>query len=294
METLEALARRMATAEDVRDLVRTMKSVAAVSIRQYERTAEALDAYDRPIELGLRAVLREEPLRHLEDRSRAPLRTAAVVLGSDQGLCGAFNEQVVRRLQEDLAAGVLVRGRFQLLAVGARAAGRLEEIGLAADHTVGMVASAQQLPGLTEDLVLVLDGWQGHGEVLEVVVYGSRPSSAGPAAAHRQRLLPLAEERRRQLAEEPWPTRMLPRRTVDRSLLLGELVRQELFVSLTRLLAWSAASEHASRLAAMQAAEHNIDERLDGLRRAYHGRRQTAITTEMLDIVAGAEAVGVT
>ena len=294
METLEALARRMATAEDVRDLVRTMKSVAAVSIRQYERTAEALDAYDRPIELGLRAVLREEPLRHLEDRSRAPLRTAAVVLGSDQGLCGAFNEQVVRRLQEDLAAGVLVRGRFQLLAVGARAAGRLEEIGLAADHTVGMVASAQQLPGLTEDLVLVLDGWQGHGEVLEVVVYGSRPSSAGPAAAHRQRLLPLAAERRQQLAEEPWPTRMLPRRTVDRSLLLGELVRQELFVSLTRLLAWSAASEHASRLAAMQAAEHNIDERLDGLRRAYHGRRQTAITTEMLDIVAGAEAVGVT
>jgi F-type H+-transporting ATPase subunit gamma len=47
------------------------------------------------------------------------------------------------------------------------------------------------------------------------------------------------------------------------------------------------------RLAAMQAAEHNIDQRLDDLRRAYHGRRQTAITSEMLDIVAGAEAIGV-
>lgn len=294
METLEALARRMATAEDVRDLVRTMKSVAAVSIRQYERTAEALAAYDRPIELGLRAVLREHPLPDAADRGRAPVRTAAVVLGSDQGLCGTFNEQVVRRLQTDLTAGTLVRGRFRLLAVGARVVGRLEEIGLVADHAVGMVASAQQLPTLTEDLVLILDGWQTHGEVLEVVVYGSRPSPVGPAVAHRQRLLPLAEERRQHLAEEPWPSRMLPRRTVDRPLLLGALVRQELFVSLTRLLALSAASEHASRLAAMQAAEHNIDERLEDLRRDYHGRRQTAITTEMLDIVAGAEAAGVT
>lgn len=293
METLEALARRMATAEDVRDLVRTMKSVAAVSIRQYERTAEALAAYHRPVELGLRALLREGPLPAAAAPRRGPTRTAVVVLGSDQGLCGTFNEQVVRRLERDVDAGTLVRGRFRLLAVGVRAVGRLEEVGLPPDHAVGMVASAQQLPALTEDLVLVLDGWQEQGRDLEVVVYGSRPSAVGPPSAHRQRLLPLAEERRRELAEEPWPSRMVPRRTVDRSLLLGELIRQELFVSLTRLLAWSAASEHASRLAAMQAAERNIDERLDGLRRAYHGRRQTAITTEMLDIVAGAEAVGV-
>ena len=293
METLEALARRMSTAQDVRDLVRTMKSVAAVSIRQYERTAAALDAYDRPIELGLRALLREGPLTDAVGGRRAAAGTAVVVLGSDQGLCGTFNEQVVRRLQQDLDAGRLVRGRFHLLAVGVRAVGRLEELGLVADHAVGTVASAQQLPVLTEDLILILDGWQEPGRFLEVLVYGSRPSPVGPPAAHRQRLLPLAEERRRQLAEEPWRSRMLPRRTVDRPLLLGELVRQELFVSLTRLLAWSAASEHASRLAAMQAAEHNIDERLDGLRRAYHGRRQTAITTEMLDIVAGAEAADV-
>jgi F-type H+-transporting ATPase subunit gamma len=292
METLEALARRMATAQDVRDLVRTMKLVAAVSIRQYERTADTLTAYERPIELGLRALLREDPHLATAAPRHARPRTAAIVLGSDQGLCGTFNEQTVRRLKKDLDAGTLTRGRFRLLAVGARVVGRLEEIGLHADHAVGMVASAQQLPVLTEDLVLVLDGWQDQGEHLEVLVYGSRPVPVGPARAHRVRLLPLAEERRRELAEAPWPTRMLPRRTVDRPVLLGELVRQELFVSLTRLLAWSAASEHASRLAAMQAAEHNIDERLDGLRRAYHGRRQTAITTEMLDIVAGAEAVG--
>jgi F-type H+-transporting ATPase subunit gamma len=135
METLEALARRMATAQDVRDLVRTMKSVAAVSIRQYERTAETLAAYDRPIELGLRALLHEDPHPDTAVPRRARSRTAVVVLGSDQGLCGTFNEQVVRRLQQDLDAGTLVHGRFQLLAVGARVVGRLEEIGLVADSS---------------------------------------------------------------------------------------------------------------------------------------------------------------
>jgi F-type H+-transporting ATPase subunit gamma len=289
MESLEALARRMATAEDMRDLVRTMKSLAAVSIRQYERSVTALTEYDRTIELGLRAVLRDHPDVSFRAR-RVGATTGVLVLGSDQGLCGSFNEQVVGRLLEDLGRGELQHGHLRLLAVGARAAGRLGEAGLVPDVDLAVAASAASLPALVQDLLLVLDGWRAGGDLAEVVLYHNRPVGASACRPHRQQLLPLAEDRLRQLRADPWPTRMVPRRTVERPVLLGALARHSLFVTLHRALAWSAASEHTSRLLAMQAAERNIDERLEDLRGAYHTRRQTTITTEVLDIVSGAEA----
>jgi F-type H+-transporting ATPase subunit gamma len=292
METLETLARRMATAEDLRDLVRTMKSLAAVSIRQYERSITALTDYDHTVELGLRAVLREEPPPR-PSRRDAAARTGVLVLGSDQGLCGTFNEQAVGRLLEDLDGGLLSRDRIRLLAVGVRAGNRLSEAGLRPDEQLGVAASAGSLAALVQDLLLVLDGWRADGDLAEVLLYYNRPVGTTACRTHRQQLLPLSTDRLRRLSSEPWPTRMVPRRTADRTVLLGALARHSLFVTLHRALAWSAASEQASRLLAMQAAERNIDDRLEQLRGAYHTRRQTAITTEVLDIVAGAEAATV-
>jgi F-type H+-transporting ATPase subunit gamma len=293
METLDTLARRMGTAEDLRDLVRTMKSLAAVSIRQYERSILALEDYDRTVELGLRAVLRGGvPPRSV----RPPLqgRAVTIVLGSDQGLCGAFNEQVVGHalaaLDAALDAGPQRAVRPRLLVVGGRAAARLEEAGWTPDRQLGVAASATLLPVVVEELLLELDRWRADGDLTEVVLHGNRPAGTVACRPVRHQLLPLPADRWRQLRDEPWPTRMVPRRTVDRAVLLGALARHALFVSLHRALAWSSASEHLSRLLAMQAAERNIDERLEELRGAYHTRRQTAITTEVLDIVSGAEA----
>jgi F-type H+-transporting ATPase subunit gamma len=68
------------------------------------------------------------------------------------------------------------------------------------------------------------------------------------------------------------------------------LVREYLFVSLFRACAESLASENASRLAAMQRAEKNIDELLVDLNRAFHRLRQSGIDEELFDVVSGFEA----
>ncbi len=73
--------------------------------------------------------------------------------------------------------------------------------------------------------------------------------------------------------------------------LLSWLIRQQLFVSVYRIGVRSLASEHASRLASIQTAERNIAERLDELSAAYRRTRQDAITSELMDIVSGAEAM---
>jgi len=78
---------------------------------------------------------------------------------------------------------------------------------------------------------------------------------------------------------------------LDRKTLLSRLLRQYFFVSTFRACAESQASEHASRLAAMQSAEKNLDERLDEVMTLYRRMRQKAITTELRDGVSGLQAV---
>jgi F-type H+-transporting ATPase subunit gamma len=291
METIETLARQVDAAESVRDLVRTMKSLAAASIRQYEQAVAALSGYDRTVELALQSVVRTGPPTP-EERAGREGGTGVIVLGSDQGLCGTFNEQVVERLRLDVDAGRIELDRLRVLAVGIRAADRLVEAGVRVEDVREVAASAVLLPDVALDLLLAVDAWGRQEGVGTVHVYGSRPTGQIGVETYRRQLLPISPERLRRLRAEPWPSRSVPRHTIDRSELLSTFARHFLFVTLTRSLAWSSAAEHASRLLAMQAAERSIEERLDALRASYHHLRQTAITTELLDVVAGAEAVG--
>jgi F-type H+-transporting ATPase subunit gamma len=78
---------------------------------------------------------------------------------------------------------------------------------------------------------------------------------------------------------------------MDRDVLIGRLLHQYLFVMLFRACAESQASEHASRLTAMQSAERNLDERLVDVTTAFRRARQETITAELLDVVSGYEAI---
>jgi F-type H+-transporting ATPase subunit gamma len=69
------------------------------------------------------------------------------------------------------------------------------------------------------------------------------------------------------------------------------LIREYLFVSLFKACAESLASENRSRLVAMQRAQRNIDELLDGLRTAFNQKRQTSIDEELFDVVSGFEVL---
>ena len=289
MDTLETLKRRMETARTLGDLVRTMKTLAAVSVRHYEALVATLAEYDHTIDLGMRALLRHAAAPP-PSRPRPELgRMGVLVFGSDQGLCGAFNEHVVRRALEDLE--VTPPNRFRLHAIGTRAGARLAEAGLELEGQTSLPLSASLLPAVVQDLLLVIDGWREEGDLEGVVLYYNRLLDGTSTRPHRYMLLPIPPELLRRLSHEPWPTPMLPLHTVDRQQLLSVFTRQYLFVKLHSALALSLAAEHASRLLAMQAAERNIDERLDELRGRYHSQRQTAITTELLDIVSGFEAL---
>jgi F-type H+-transporting ATPase subunit gamma len=106
-----------------------------------------------------------------------------------------------------------------------------------------------------------------------------------------QNLLPLDPKWFQALAGQDWKTRKLPTFTMDWDRLFSSLVRHYFFTVLYRAAVESLASENGSRLAAMQAAETNIEERLEELNSRFQHQRQEAITSELLDIVSGFEVL---
>lgn len=290
MQTSEAIKRRLDTAEDLRSIVRTMKALAAVSIRQYEEAVASLAEYARCTELGLQALLRERPSALLTLRRIPARRPGTIVVGSDQGLCGSFNEQVATYALA-LRADDTPPHDAPLLVVGARAAGRLEDGGLALDDVLVVPASAALIAAHVVDLLAHIDAWRANGAVDGVRVCFNRVQEGGAYRPHHETLLPLDVKALRVLAEAPWRPRAAPMIAGNWDRLFSVVVRQHLFVRLHRAIAESLAAENASRLAAMHAAERNIDERLAGLTAQFHQQRQTSITTELLDIVSGYEAL---
>jgi len=105
------------------------------------------------------------------------------------------------------------------------------------------------------------------------------------------KLLPVDRQWLMNLQKKRWDSRTLPLFTIEWETILRSLIREYLFVSIYRAFANSLASENASRLAAMQNAEKNIEERLEELDVQFHSQRQMTITEELLDIVAGFEAM---
>ena len=184
METLEALSSTIETTEEIGSIVRTMKAVSAVSIRQYDQAVLSLKDFHRTIELGLQVVLRDERTEIQRELEREG-RTAAIVFGSDRGLCGGFNRSVV-----DLAAGELGRATKaaeapSIVAVGARAAACLEGVGLPPTEVFFLPGSVAGLAQTAQSILIQADRWREEDGVATIRDLREPPYCACPSQTDR-------------------------------------------------------------------------------------------------------------
>ncbi|MGD9983895.1 MAG: F0F1 ATP synthase subunit gamma [Porticoccaceae bacterium] len=285
-DTAVSLRRKIASAGDLESVVRTMKAMAASSISQYEQAVRALDDYYRAVELGLAASFRKTSL--VVTGTPAPRKEAAtiaaIVFGSDQGLVGQFNEVLAEFVVEQLEKQP---GNKLLWVVGERMRARFADTDLLANEQFILPNSIKAITPLVGSILVEVESRRAKGAIAQVHVFHNRPKSGAIHTPASQRLLPLDDLWRRDLAAIRWPSSNVPEimNTGEQTLLA--LVREYLFVSLFRACAESLASENASRLAAMQRAEKNIDELLVDLNRAFHRLRQSGIDEELFDVVSG-------
>jgi F-type H+-transporting ATPase subunit gamma len=291
METVESLKRRIGSVQDLHSVVRTMKSLAAVNIRQYEKAVESLDEYFRTVELGLQAALHRKPMGAALDGSGRRPRLGAVVFGSDQGMCGQLNEAVyahAREQAEVLGEGL---GPAPVVAVGERVWSLLDAEGVAVEHTFAVPGSVSAIGPLVQDLLLHLEGWTREQGVSHIYLFFTKLVSGSSGEPRTVRLAPIDRQWLEEIGAQGWQGPSLPMHRLEWRSLFSGLVSQYMFVALFRAMCQSLASENASRLAAMQGAEKNIQEQLGELQTRFHQMRQMSITEELLDIVAGFEAL---
>jgi F-type H+-transporting ATPase subunit gamma len=293
VDTTESLKRRIQTAEDLHSIVRTMKALAAVNIRQLEHAVRSLADYQRTIELGLRIVLRQRHGHPAVQARAAPHGTlGAVIFGSDQGMCGQLNDQIAAFALRRIIPTVADSGSPVILAVGVRVGARLEDAGHNLEATLPVASSTSGITSLVQEILMSIERWHRERHIEQIVVFFCEHASRSGYHPRQLDLLPIDRRWLNSLQQLPWPTNKLPTFTMDADRLFSSLVHQYLFVSLYRACAESLASENASRLAAMRGAERNIGDRITELTSQFHQIRQMAITEELLDIAAGFEALG--
>lgn len=287
MESLHALQKHIETSGKLQSIVKSMKTLSAVNIRQYEQAAYSLDTYQETIESGLQGVIRETGLP--SSGSKEGKIEGLVIFGSDQGLCGRFNEKLVEFLLEKQERAQ--NKKYLILVSGARIAARLEAAGFELTETLWSPGSLAGVNRHVYEIILILYRWRQNPAMKRIDLFFNLYESGGSGLPSKAPLLPLDNERLRQLMKKKWPGTSLPYSAIPSNELFSALVQQYLFVVIYRAQVQSLASEQASRLHSLQQAEKNIQEHLEELTGRYRNVRQSVITSELLDLVAGFRTV---
>ena len=292
METLESLRKKINGAAEIRSVVRTMKTMSAANIGQYETAVSSLQDYYRTIVLGLIAYFREEKISKIvaekKNKKKEDTSVSAIVFGSDLGLVGQFNDSLTSfamRILNDLP------GKKEVWPVGERIENLLSVNRLNATTVFSVPNSVDAITGLVGQLLIKSQQSVEAKRSQAIYIFHNQPVAPRGYEPVFQQLLPLDENWRQNLNQYKWPGKNLPDVAGDRKSTLEALISEYLFVSLYKACAESLASENASRLAAMERAKKNIDDMLEDLNRTFHRLRQETIDEELFDVVSGFEAL---
>ena len=294
MASVQDIKRRVRSIKNTRKITKAMELVAAARLRRAQARIEAMRPYaDRMLELMAGTARASTSLRGLPLLQTREVETVAIVpITGDRGLAGAFNAQILRRA---FALERTLRGegkRVRWLVVGRKGASTLRFRRYEVDQAWTGLGDR---PGYHDAQAVAhrLAELYVEGEVDRVVVVYNHFVSPLVQRVTTQDVLPIspevlesgeddAHERalRGDFIYEPEPEEILTR-------LLPVYLETELF----RALLESAASEHGARMTAMRNASKSAGELIDSLTLAMNRARQAEITQEILEVVAGADAL---
>jgi F-type H+-transporting ATPase subunit gamma len=277
--------------EDLLSVVKTMKTLSAVSIRHYEKAVDSLQDYNDTVEKGLHMLFfRNAHLSSfIDNRESGP--TGIIVFGSELGMCGQFNEELTDFTVNRLHEKEIEKSNRIIITLGNRIGGIIQTGHQTVEKSFPLPGSVKAITGSVQKLLVNIEKLREERQARKIMLFFNHKKSGASYEPEMLQLWPLDTQWLKRLSRKPWPSRSLPFHRTAQDLLLSGLIRQYFFVSLYRAFAESLASENASRLAAMQAAEKNIQEQWNELKSQYNQLRQSAITAELLDIVSGFEAL---
>jgi F-type H+-transporting ATPase subunit gamma len=277
----ERLADIVAKIRDVHQLeavVTAMRGIAASRAQKARSLLAGVEAYSEVVSRAIGEALSLLPA----DAALAPQRRRAkpglILFCAEQGFAGAFSERVLEAAGPEL-------GEATVFMVGTRGAIVAAEQGVEPAWSEPMAAHADAIPSFANRLADDLYGYVADGTVAEVDLLYSRSATSSGIAVEHHSLLPIDFERFGRPQQTQAPLIALAPDT-----LLERLAEEYVYAQLCTAALHAFAAENEARMIAMLAARSNIDSRLAGLQRRERQLRQEEITTEVVELAAGAEA----
>lgn len=288
--SLEKLQRQIKTTQELREIVSTMKLLSSVSILQYEQAGAALEKYRRNLRTAFQALIRRYGLPH-PAKSKAQPKYLLILIGSDNGMVGKFNQEIIKAVRADLRQKGVSPQQALFLVVGKRLNMLVEQQKWPVYARYGLSNSVKVVNTLAESIILRIDEATQAPRVSHVVAWFHQRGKNQPVKLENRQLLPFNLSALRTLKDKPWPTNNIPLLTLSVEQMFSALVREMLLIGMSGLLNQSLVAEHWTRMTNMQNAEKNIDDNLAELDKKYQQSRQEQITDELIDVISGVTAL---
>jgi len=315
MASLRDIRRKISTVKNINKITQAMKMVAAAKLRRAQEKVDRAKPYAEKMKELLTEVAPHVPADII---ARQPLlqgregnRIGLVVISSDRGLCGSYNNNIIRKAQEFLrekqAAGLTV----ELVTIGRKCTTSLRTRGYTPVEffpMIGVDAEFGEVQAITKAVVgmytreaePVSEVWIAYTEFINAVTQRPRIEQFLPIETGSVVETVAADE---PAAEPGWLEKLQAKfgsksssdsyyeMEPDPEALLGELIPRYVDNQVYQYLLEATASEYGARMTAMSTASDNARELIKTLTLEYNRARQQAITMEILDIVGGAEAL---
>ncbi len=284
MANLRDIQRRINSVKNTEQITKAMKMVAASRLRRAQEAILSSRPYaHKMLEVLSSLSLRTNPQAHPMLVTREPKKVDLLIVTSDRGLCGAFNSNIIRMAESFMAEHP--DREFSLHLVGRKASDyfkrrdvNIRKISL----NILAEASMPHASAVGGDLV----EHYLNEEFDQVCMVYNEFKSAIQQTVIVEQLLPIKPM---DINEDYFPVEYIFEPSEDA--ILEVLLPRHINVQIFRVFLESVASEHGARMTAMESASKNAGEMIDKLTLIYNRTRQAAITTELIEVVSGAEAL---
>jgi F-type H+-transporting ATPase subunit gamma len=287
MANLRAIRKRISSVKSTQQITRAMKMVSAAKLRRAQDGINAARPYARMMREVVTAVAgRAGSDAHPLLTAREAKKLALLVVTSDRGLCGSFNAGLSRAVYRFLNEHREAYEEITLFVVGRKGRDffRRREIPIRKEY-LGVLGSVsrRRAEEIANDLV---EGFLA-GEFDEVQIAFNEFRSAISQVVRFEKMFPIALESSGKTGGDDIDYLYEP----SREEILATLLPKYVQIQVLRVLLESVAGEHGARMTAMDSATNNSVDMISRLTLKMNRARQSAITTELIEIVSGAEAL---
>ena len=279
MTRLSEIQSHIDSMDQLLDIVGAMRSLAGMRVQESQHALPGIRSYAASMAtvIGSALLLMPEPMGGVPRESG---KRAIILCMAEHGFVGGFNERML-----EAATGILKPSDL-VFVLGSRGAAiafeRGRKITWSRPMATRLAGASDAVNLLTNELYRRIE----RGEVDRVDVIYGRYRQGAPSAIEHRLLLPLDTASLATRSSRQAPLHNLPPRP-----LLEKLMAEYVYALLTEAAVESIASENAARFAAMESAHDNVSKKLAGLQENARQARQTEITSELLDLMTGAEAM---